>query len=267
MEKRTVSLSVIIPTYNVEIFIGQLLSQILPWADEVIICDSFSTDRTLEIARKHNVRIIQHEYINSASQKNWAVTQTSHDWVFIIDADELPEPALLQEIDSFLSDIPKGVELAFIPRKNKFWGELPGNGVNYPDYQSRLFNKRFGKYQEKEVHAQVVSEGLSICLKHALIHDDFTDISSWWLRNNRYFKYELIELTRSKKRWNRKMQYIKPIYVFFKVYLQKKMFKYGFKGFFAAFQWAVYHFFVYAKLYEFELKEKQMINEKSANPY
>jgi len=267
MQERKVSLSVIIPTYNAEIFISELLSMICPWADEVIICDSFSTDKTLDIARKENVRILQHEYINSSNQKNWALNHAMHDWVFIIDADELPEQSLLQEIDSFLKEVPAGVELAYIPRKNKFWGELLGDGVNYPDYQTRLFNKLHGKYQDKQVHAHVISDGKSIYLTHALIHEDFTDISSWWLRNNRYFKYELIELLRNEQKWNRKMQYMKPVYVFFRIYFLKRMFKYGFKGFFIAFQWAVYHFFVYAKLYEHELGNKQIIHEKSANPY
>jgi len=205
MEKRKVGLTVLIPTYNVESYLGRLLIEVLPWADEVIVCDSFSTDKTLEIAKSHNVR----------------------------------------------------VELAYIPRKNKIWGELLGRGVLYPDYQSRLFNKNTARYEDKEVHAQVVTSGKKIYLKHALVHDDFTDISSWWIRNDRYFRYELQELIRNKKKWNRKMQYIRPLYIFWKIYLQKGMFRYGFKGFFVAFQWAVYLFFVYAKLYEHELRNKR----------
>ena len=258
MEKRKVGLTVLIPTYNSEKYLDQLLNKILPWADEVIICDSFSTDKTLQIAEQHRVRIIQHEYINSANQKNWAIPHASNDWVFIIDSDELPETELMEEIDFFLMNIPDGVTLAYIPRKNKMWGELLGRGVMYPDYQSRLFNKNTARYQDKEVHAQVISSGKNVHFKHALIHDDFTDISSWWLRNDRYFRYELKDLIRNKKKWNRKMQYIRPLYIFWKIYVQKGMFRYGFKGFFVAFQWAVYLFFVYAKLYEHELRNKQV---------
>src|ERR1700674_1511922 len=126
MGKRKVGLTVLIPTYNVEKYLDKLLNKVLPWADEVIICDSFSTDKTLQIAKQYNTRIIQHEYINSATQKNWAIPHASNDWVFIIDSDELPEPELLEEIDLFLMNIPDGVELAYIPRKNKMWGELLG---------------------------------------------------------------------------------------------------------------------------------------------
>ena len=95
-------LTVIIPTFNVEIYLDQLLHCIEDWADEIIVCDSFSTDRTLDIARNHKVKILQHEYINSAKQKNWAIPQASNEWVMIIDSDEKPEEALKKEILKFL---------------------------------------------------------------------------------------------------------------------------------------------------------------------
>lgn len=258
-------LTVIIPTYNVEIYLDKLLSSVENWADEVIVCDSFSTDSTLEIAKAHNVKIIQHEYITSAKQKNWAIPQASNEWVMIIDSDELPEEQLKGEISVFLSKVPDNVHLAYIPRKNMFWGKLHGNGFNYPDYQSRLFRRDSGRYQDKEVHAQVEVNGDCVHLKNALVHDDFTDISSWWLRNNRYFRYELDECIKRGQKWGFKIQIVKPVYAFLQCYLRRGMFRYGFPGLFFSMQWFIYYFMVGAKVYEYELSKKRMITRKSAN--
>lgn len=259
------TLTVIIPTYNSELYLKKLLNTVVGWADEVIVCDSFSTDSTIDIARQAGVRIIQHEYINSAKQKNWAIPQAQSEWVMIIDSDELPEDNLKSEITQFLKTVSDKTELAHIPRKNLFWGRLMGNGINYPDYQSRLFRKDKGRYNGREVHAQVTVSGEEVFLKGALIHDDFTDISSWWLRNNRYYRYELDECIKQNKKWGFKLQFIKPVYVFLKTYFVNGSWKYGFPGFFVAMQWFVYYFMVGAKLYEYELSKTQKITQKSSN--
>lgn len=258
-------LTIIIPTYNVEIYLEELLNCVEGWADEIIVCDSFSTDQTLEIARNHNVKIIQHEYINSAKQKNWAIPQANNEWVMIIDSDEKPEEALKVEISNFLKTVPDDVDMAYIPRKNLFWGEFMGKASAYPDYQSRLFRRDKGRYQDKEVHAQVEVSGCRVHLKNALVHDDFTDISSWWLRNNRYYRYELEECIKRGKKWGFKLQIAKPIYVFLLFYVRRGGFMHGFRGLFVAMQWLIYYFMVGAKLYEYELSQKQKITHKSAN--
>jgi glycosyltransferase involved in cell wall biosynthesis len=244
-----IPVSVIIPVFNSEKYLDKLI--------KIIICDSFSSDTTLEIARSHSLKIIQKEYINSATQKNWAIPQASQDWVWIIDSDELPEKSLLQEIRDFIASVTNDIDLAYIPRKNLFWGEFMGKASAYPDYQSRLFRKSKGRYQNKEVHAQIEVSGKFIHLKNALIHDDFKDISSWWQRNNRYYKYELDECLKTGVKWSFKLQYVKPLYVFFRIYFLKRGYTHGFRGFFVAFQWLVYHFMVGAKLYENNLKNKK----------
>lgn len=263
MEKN--KLTVIIPTYNVEIYLEELLDCVEGWADEIIVCDSFSTDQTLNIARNHKVKIIQHEYINSAKQKNWAIPQASNEWVMIIDSDEKPEEALKGEISNFLKTVSNDVDMAYIPRKNLFWGEFMGKASAYPDYQSRLFRRDKGRYQDKEVHAQVKVPGRNVHLRNALVHDDFTDISSWWLRNNRYYRYELEECIKKGKKWGFKLQIVKPIYVFLLFYVRRGGFMHGFRGLFVAMQWFIYYFMVGAKLYEYELSQKQKITHKSAN--
>lgn len=252
-----IPVTVIIPVFNSEKYLDELIKIIINEVAEIIICDSFSSDTTLEIARSHSLKIIQKEYINSATQKNWAIPQASQDWVWIIDSDEQPEKSLVQEIKDFIACVTNEIDLAYIPRKNLFWGQFMGKASAYPDYQSRLFRKSKGRYQNKEVHAQIEVPGKFIHLKNALIHDDFKDISSWWHRNNRYYKYELDECLKTGVKWSFKLQYVKPLYVFFRIYFLKRGYTHGFRGFFVAFQWLVYHFMVGAKLYENNLKNKK----------
>src|SRR5689334_17806728 len=95
-------LTVLVPCFNNQDIIARCLASVA-WADEILICDSFSTDRTLEIARRYTDRIIQHEYINSARQKNWAIPQASHAWVLLVDTDEVITPELRKEIERFLA--------------------------------------------------------------------------------------------------------------------------------------------------------------------
>ncbi|MGH7952227.1 MAG: glycosyltransferase family 2 protein, partial [Limisphaerales bacterium] len=96
-------LSVIIPCFNEEKMIGDCMASVR-FADEIIVVDSFSTDRTLEIARPLAAKILQHEYVNPAAQKNWAIPQAKHEWVLILDADERATPELEAEIKRILQN-------------------------------------------------------------------------------------------------------------------------------------------------------------------
>lgn len=251
MNKVKIPVSVIIPVFNSENYLEKLILEIIEHVEEIIICDSFSTDNTIQIAKKYNLKVIQKEYINSATQKNWAIPQAKEDWVWIIDSDETPEKKLIQEISSFLKSPNPKIHMVYIPRKNLFWGKFMGKASAYPDYQSRLFRKSTGRYQNKEVHAQVEVLGDHIYFKNALIHDDFKDINTWWNRNARYFKYELDECIKNNIKWSLKLQLIKPLYVFFKFYILRNGYRHGFIGFLNSFLWFVYYFMVAAKLYEY----------------
>ena len=89
--------SAIIPTFNEEEHISEAIKSV-SWADEIIVVDSFSKDKTIEIANKLGVKIIQREYQYSASQKNWAIPQAAHNWIFLLDADERVSDSLKEEI-------------------------------------------------------------------------------------------------------------------------------------------------------------------------
>src|SRR3989449_11146752 len=100
-------LSVLLPTFNNAAIVRAALESIR-WADEILVVDSFSTDNTLDICREYGARIIQHEYIQSAKQKNWAIPQCANEWVLQIDTDEVLEPGLREEIEAVLENPPVG---------------------------------------------------------------------------------------------------------------------------------------------------------------
>ena len=90
--------TLLVPTFNEEAVLERCLASAVDLADEILVVDSFSTDGTLAIAEKFGARILHREYENSASQKNWAIPQASHEWILLLDADEWLSPALQKEL-------------------------------------------------------------------------------------------------------------------------------------------------------------------------
>ena len=180
-------LSVIIPSFNEEARIEACLKSVA-WADEILLVDSFSTDRTLEIAKKYAHRILQHEYINSAAQKNWAIPQAGHEWILLVDCDEKVSQALGNEIRALLRQPP--------PRDG-YWifrnNYLMGKRVKYSgwgrDSVLRLFRKERGCYDEKRVHAEIKLDNTGV-LKERLEHDSIASISAWLDKINRYSSWK-----------------------------------------------------------------------------
>ena len=107
-----IPVTAIIPTYNEEDCLLQALKSVA-FADEVLVVDSFSTDRTLEIAKSFGAKIIQREFEYPASQKNWAIPQAKHPWILLLDADEIVSEPLKLEVQSFLQKDK--------PTKSGFW--------------------------------------------------------------------------------------------------------------------------------------------------
>jgi len=191
-------LSVIVPTFNEEVNIEECLESVR-WADEVLVVDSFSTDRTLEIARRYTDRIIQREYGNSASQKNWAIPQTAHRWVMVLDADERVTPELRGEIQALLARGPDRSGYV-IRRVNHFLGRRINHGGWARDRVLRLWDKTKGRYQEKEVHADVEVTGPVSELRHPLHHITFRSWDGYLRKIDRYTSWGAEGLRRKGRR-------------------------------------------------------------------
>src|SRR5260370_6427534 len=138
-------ISILLPTFNCANSVRDTLES-LKWADEIVAVDSYSTDGTLDICREFGARIIQHEYVNSAKQKNWAVPQCRHEWVLQIDTDEMLSPELKEEIEQAVAAAPQEVHAFRMPRRNHVLGRFMRYGGIYPDYQTRLFRREHGRW-------------------------------------------------------------------------------------------------------------------------
>jgi glycosyltransferase involved in cell wall biosynthesis len=258
MEKPAeILISVLLPTFNNARTIQATLDSI-GWVDEILVVDSFSQDETLETCRKFGlrrgctVRILQHEYLNSAKQKNWAAPQCLHEWVLQMDTDEVLEPGSKEEIMQALQSVPSGVDAFRLPRKNFVLGKWLRHGGLYPDYQVRLFRKGRGRWQDREVHAHVFVAGEIRTLQHAILHEGMPSLSRQVSNLNRYTRYEADELAKQGRKFSAYRLLVHPWLTFAYRYFWQQGFRDGWRGLILAGYAAIYQFLVWAKRWEME---------------
>jgi len=251
-------LSVLVPVFNEELNLAACLESIQDMADEIFVVDSFSTDKTLEIAHRFGARVIQHEYVNSAAQKNWALPQCAHEWVFIIDADERMTKDLKAEIKGLLAR-PGGPEQKgyFVIRRNFFLGgEIKHGGWETNDVQ-RLFHRDMGRYAERDVHADVeIKSASGKMLKSGHLKAKLDHITCAPDGLNRYFQRFNRYTTQAAERYHREGRkphfwnfFLHPGWEFFKMYFLKRGFLDGIPGLAVCSFCAFTRFVRYMKLY------------------
>ena len=185
-------LSVLVPTKNEEPNIGACLESVR-WADEVVVVDSGSADGTVELARAIADRVLAHEYVNSAAQKNWALPQLTHRWVLIVDADERVPAELRAEIERVLSD-PERLDGYWIFRANHFFGRPIGVAGWQRDKVLRLFDRTKGAYEPLHVHAEVAIRGRVGRLQAKLVHHTYRSLDQYFEKFGRYTKWSADDL-------------------------------------------------------------------------
>ena len=189
---RTIPVSVLIPTRNEERNIEDTLASVA-FFDDVVVLDSFSADRTAELAREAGAIVISRVFDNFSAQKNWALEthQFKHKWVLLIDADERVDAALAEEIASVVKA--QRHSGFFIPRKNYFKGVWLRWAGMYPDYQLRLFRIGMARFEDRLVHEHVILNGTAGKLASPLLHSDYKGIERYIDRHNHYSTLEAIE--------------------------------------------------------------------------
>jgi len=181
-------LTAIIPTGNEEHNIVEAIKSV-DFANEIMIVDSFSDDNTIQLAEPLADTILQREYENSASQKNWAIPQAKHPWVFILDADERVSPKLKQEIlDTIKNE--ENYSGFWIKRENYFMGKKVRFSGWQGDKVIRLIKKDECKYESKYVHAEIITTGKISSLNNKLIHNTFVSRKSYLKKLERYAKWQ-----------------------------------------------------------------------------
>ena len=242
-------ISAVIITLNEENHIQDCIDSVKHVADEIVIVDSFSTDRTEEICRNNGVRFLQHEWEGYGQQKNWGNAQASYDHILSIDADER------------LSD---GLKIAILDVKNKwqydvysfnrlwyFHGRKLRHSL-YPDRQLRLFDRRKTQWNKNRVHEKLIT-GKGITLKNInkdILHFAETDIHSLvdTLNNNSTFSaHHIFDLG---KKPNIFKLFFSPTFSFLYNYIFRLGFLDGFYGLVICIVMAHYSFLKYAKHFE-----------------
>lgn len=209
-------LSVIITTFNEERNIADCIESVL-WADEIFMVDSFSSDRTMELASGYPITIKQREYYGSAAQKNWSLDRVQHDWVLILDADERTTPELAREILEILVDGPdyKGY---YIRRMNIMAGKMIRHSGWSTDRVIRLFHRANGRYPNRRVHADVDIEGPVPILRHPLIHYTFRNFDQYLEKSLNYSQWGAAQAFREGRRAGFAEIGLRPMWRFFRTY-------------------------------------------------
>lgn len=227
------TISVVLAVFNEEKNIHDCLKSVKDLADEIIIVDGTSQDRTVEIAKSYGAKITVTTnppifHIN----KQKAIDMATKDWILQLDADERVSPDLADEIKQKLAQ-ELNINGYWMPRKNWFLGRFLMKGGQYPDYTLRLYKRGKGRLPQKDVHEQAVVEGKIAYLHHPLIHIADPEFGRYLLRWNRYTNLIAKELKEQKAGIVTGFLYlfIKPVYWFLLTYGRHKGFMDGWQGF------------------------------------
>ncbi|WP_227105929.1 glycosyltransferase family 2 protein [Chromobacterium rhizoryzae] len=220
-------ISVVLITKNAETSLEKCLDSV-GFADEIVLVDSGSTDRTLAIASAYKAKVIHQDWLGFGPQKQLAVRAASHDWVLCLDADECLSENLVNEIKELL-DNPQATAFQF-PRCNRFMGRFLKHGEGYPDWSLRLFHRAHARWSDDLVHEYVIADGPVHKLRHELMHESGEDIALYLSKQNRYTSLQAEQLLQRGKRVGIAKLILSPLLRFVKFYFFRRGFLDGVPG-------------------------------------
>jgi glycosyltransferase involved in cell wall biosynthesis len=243
-------LSVAVITLNEEERLRACLESVV-WADEIVVVDAGSSDKTAAIAREFTDRVLFHAWTGYGAQKNFALAQCAGDWVLSLDADERVPESLRAEIGETLARAPAEVGF-YLPRRNVFRGRWMRHGGLYPDWQLRLFRRGRGAFLERAVHESARVDGPTGRLREALVHESYRSLGDAVLRLNRYSDLAAAELAAAGRGGSLPDLLLRPTWRFLRMYLVGAGFLDGWRGFALAALYAHYVFLRAAKARELQ---------------
>ena len=247
------TLSVVILTHNSEKLIRPCLESV-KWADGIIIVDSMSQDKTLDICREYTDKIWQRPWPGYSDQRNFALEQAGGDWIFFLDSDEQVSLPLQDEIRCILSRSDPSCKGYLVPRKSFFLGRWIRGAGWYPCHVLRLIRKGAGRYNDKAVHESIEIDGEIGHMKGNILHFSYESIDQYMRRLNRYTDLEVRNMCRDDSavsgRKAARRALTGPLKAFFKKYLKQGGFRDGMHGFILCVFSAFYVFMTCAKYWE-----------------
>ncbi len=212
------AVSAIITTFNEEVHIAGCIESLL-WCDEILVVDSFSTDRTPEISRGYDkVRFFQRTYFGSASQKNWAMDQVASDWILIFDADERCTPVLQKEIEALLAGGPQH-DAYTIHRRVFFMDRVIRFSGWQHDQVVRLIKNGSARYPNRRVHADMITRGPAPLLRESMDHYMADSLDEYIKRIEKYSFWGAAQNWKEKKKSGFTQIFGRSIWRFFRTYI------------------------------------------------
>lgn len=248
LKVRMLQISAVIITLNEERQLARALGS-LSVADEVLVCDCGSTDRTAAIAAQYGARFLSHPWEGYARQKNYAASQATHPWILSIDADEALSPALAAEVERLKSEGPGEAAGFLIPRLACYQGRWIRHSGWYPDFKLRLYDRTRGRWVGDYVHEHVEVDGPLRKLAGNLQHFTCDSLGEHLRTLDRYTTLAARESFERGQGWALPRMLALPPWKFFETYLFRQGFRDGFPGLVISGMAGFYVFLKYAKLW------------------
>lgn len=220
-------LSVVLVVQNVAAALPACLASI-PFADEVVVVDSGSTDGTQQCAERHGARVVQRDWMGFGRQKQFAVAQARNDWVLCLDADEQVSPELARSIVDALKA--PAAPVYRMARRNRFLGRWLRHGEGYPDWCTRLFNRNHAAWSDDVVHEKVLYAVTPGTLQGDLLHESAEDLGKYLQKQNRYSALAAQQLYDRGRRAGALRLVLSPLVRFVKFYVLRRGFLDGLPG-------------------------------------
>ncbi|MEP7324066.1 MAG: glycosyltransferase family 2 protein [Saprospiraceae bacterium] len=197
-------LTVIILTLNEELHISRVIQSVNPIAGKIIVVDSYSSDRTIEIARKLGAEVMQNPFINQAKQFQWALDNANIEtsWIMRMDADEYLTMPLIKEISERLPLLENDISGIVLKRRVHFLGKWIKHGTSYPIHLLRIWRTHHAVVEQRwmDEHINLI-KGMSIVFKHDFVDDNLNTLSWWINKHNDYATREAIEILNMKSKF------------------------------------------------------------------
>jgi glycosyltransferase involved in cell wall biosynthesis len=242
--------TVTIITKNEAAHIGAAIDS-ASWADEIIVVDSDSSDDTVALAAAKGVRVESRPWTGWVDQKNFAASLAANDWIFSLDADERLTPALAHEIKGVLSSDPPHAAFK-VPRVTFHLGRWIRTTDFYPDYQTRLYDRRSARWEGHYVHESVKTHGSAGMLSQELQHFSYDNLSDHLDRINAYSTLAARQMYESGRRANALHLLFHPPAAFLRNYILRRGFLDGTVGLTLSIVNAYSVFLKFAKLWELQ---------------
>jgi glycosyltransferase involved in cell wall biosynthesis len=239
------TVSVVVITKNEEANIERCLASV-SWADEIVVLDSGSTDRTVELAKRHTPHVYVEAWHGFGAQKNLALARATGDWVLSLDADEWVSEALREALRSAAHE---HTHVAFrMPRSSSFCGRAMRHSGWWPDYVTRFFRRGKAQFSDDLVHERLIVQGTTGTLAAPLMHESYRDLGQVIEKMNLYSSLAARDLHAQGRRASLATALGKGLWAFIRTYLLRAGFLDGREGLLVAVATAESTYYRYLKL-------------------